>query len=312
MMVPRPLLPAIATTATTLLATGCGRAPAAPGIVDPAWAHITPLSLLALTAGAVVKAAERYAVNATWRPQAEKGSSHDFSAPYPEIRLEPMLNAFEHWGTLEEVKSNTARKAARIGRWDRTTNVMAQPIVASLAHLASSASPLECLLTGFIAAIVCAVPSSDAKKYDGIHHQLIRTFLPGAVPSGLLLLGVPAPVAISLFGLVTGLVITIFPPRDPVSKVAREADLYATARNDLQNELGNFFLGLENYQPFGRYEAPVGSRVGTPQASQTSQAYFKWRDAPERKDQEEGRLRVLEERFRRIEASLSDGLRGLK
>ncbi|HEX5035896.1 MAG TPA: hypothetical protein VFX30_01915 [bacterium] len=286
--------------------------PGVTGIIDPAWSHITPLSLIALAAGAVIKSAERYALNKTWRAPSQKAASPDFSAPYPEIRLEPMLVALENWGTIERDKSIAAKRAARMGRWDRTTNVMAQPIVASVAHLATSASAVECLVTGFIAAIVCAVPSSDAKKYDGIHHQLIRTFLPGLAPAGALLLGMPASVAISLVGLLTGLVIATFPPRDPVSKAAKEADLYANARNELQTELGNFFLGQENYQSFGRYDAPVGSRAGTSQASQSSQAYLKWRDEPERKEKEEGRLRVLEGRFRQIEADLSNGLRGAK
>lgn len=320
MMVPTPaplalsqraFLPTIA-TATTFLASGCSPISPAPNIVDPAWSHITPLSLLALTAGAVVKTVERRILNASWRPRAEKASSHEFSAPYSEIRLEPILVALENWATLEGEKSSAAKKAARMGRWDRTTNVMVQPIVASIAHLASSASAVECLVTGFIAAIVCAVPSSDAKKYDGIHHQLIRTFLPGMAPAGALMLGVPASVAISLIGLLTSLVIATFPPRDPVSKDARQADLYANARNELQMELGNFFLGQENYQQFGRYDAPLGSRTGASQASHSSQAHLKWRDAPERKEQEEARLKILEGRFRIIEASLNNSLRGVK
>lgn len=304
----RPVLPVIAAT-TALMATGCNRA---TNIVDPAWSHMTLLSLVALTAGAVVKSAERAAVNATWRPQRNEEPSRSLPPALthsPEIRLEPMLGAYEEWSKQHEIKTSASKKATRVARWDRTTNALAMPIVASIAHLATSASPLECLMTGFIAGVVCAVPSSDAKKYDGIHHQLNRTFSAGMVPVGLMLLGVPASVALSLGGLLTGLLIATFPPRDPVSRPAREAKLYANALRHLESELGSFFLGSGEYKTFGRYEAPV---FETGHKANAVQAYQKWRDAAERRESEQGRLQLLEQKFFEIEATLNANLRELK
>lgn len=304
---PNLVSPAVA-TATAVLAAACTRAAAGTTVLDPTGSRMPLLSLFALGAGATIKIAEGMALNAIWRPGGPKNAEdllHGLPSVLvhsPEQRLEPILRFLEDCVESGRLREQDAKKQEYRGRWDRVTTIMTPPVIATASYLASPASPAECFIAGWMAGVVTALPSSNAKA-DHVLHHVLRAFLPTLVAGAVLFQGsLAAPWALTL-GLIAGITLAMFPPKDSRSKAGREADRYGIAQRDLERELNDFVLGTGGYESFGRYDAPVFE----PNAPGTAQTYKKWFDD---KAQVEGdRLGVLEKRFAEIRAALGDSSR---